>query len=415
MDATRKLVLVVLCVVLFGALMTANIVWAADQTVMDDEYAATTAEEEGLVEALVDEIDDEIENEIDGDDDLPIESSVEEIVSEAVAEDHVEAELDANLERFYAYLHGDVDELRLEIDTEPIRTSAVEIVEAEAADVELSDLEIEQATEIERMAESEEQFAAEREAFEEQEKERIQFETDSELTEPELEAAYEDQRDEIREQAHDQQREEIDSQLQESDAPESFQEPLETLSLAYVDALTGFMEYDEYATTVETETEAIQAAIVDEFEAELDDELDERIDLTAEFDDDELSDVESAQTGVSTVSTLTLLAPLIAVAAAGAIVWAVPASVAAISIGVASSVAGISGFAASRIGSGVAERALESADPPSTVEGFLQALFDALFGAVTTHSTIVLVGGLVLVGLGIAIRRDLLPVDLDLE
>ena len=57
-----------------------------------------------------------------------------------IGHNHLQSQTTANIDRFYGYLHGRRGELVLAVDLEPVNETIVEAVEAEVADMPLTEL-----------------------------------------------------------------------------------------------------------------------------------------------------------------------------------------------------------------------------------------------------------------------------------
>ncbi|WP_247729318.1 hypothetical protein [Halovivax limisalsi] len=426
MNVMRVVILGVLGLVFFAAVLSSNVLLAADQTVMDAEYAADTAEEAELHEEITAELRAELEGQVDVDQtEYPIEISSEELVSDAISSEHVQSEIEANLERLYAYLHGEADELRLEVDATPVKTGIVESVDDNIDELELADvadqfeglapedLEMDPAVVVPEMAENESQFLHHRERFEEQMKDRIQEESPYPMTDEQAEQAYEQRRDEIRSEMHDKLNQQIDQAVEEGAIEPAFEPPVRTIGTAWVDAMTGAVEYQEYTAQIDGAMESVRTAAVEELETRLDEELPDTIDLTEEIGEEQVRSMETAQTATTTADTLTLVLPILGLVTAGVVAYLFPTSTAAIVVGLLSALVGGVGLVAASVGGSTVADTIASADGPEPVLRFVELLLDGLFGLLTWQSGALLVIGLGLMGLGVAIRRDLLDAGLE--
>ncbi len=425
-NVMRVVILGVLGLVFFAAVLSSNVLLAADQTVMDAEYAADTAEEAELHEEITAELRAELEGQVDVDQtEYPIEISSEELVSDAISSEHVQSEIEANLERLYAYLHGEADELRLEVDATPVKTGIVESVDDNIDELELADvadqfeglapedLEMDPAVVVPEMAENESQFLHHRERFEEQMKDRIQEESPYPMTDEQAEQAYEQRRDEIRSEMHDKLNQQIDQAVEEGAIEPAFEPPVRTIGTAWVDAMTGAVEYQEYTAQIDGAMESVRTAAVEELETRLDEELPDTIDLTEEIGEEQVRSMETAQTATTTADTLTLVLPILGLVTAGVVAYLFPTSTAAIVVGLLSALVGGVGLVAASVGGSTVADTIASADGPEPVLRFVELLLDGLFGLLTWQSGALLVIGLGLMGLGVAIRRDLLDAGLE--
>lgn len=425
-NLTRAITLGVLGLVFFGAVLSSNVLLAADQTVMNEEYAADTAEEAELHDEITAELRTELESQIDlGGTDLPIEISKDELVSDAISSDHVQSELEANLDRLYAYLHGETDDLYLAVDTSPVKAGIVESVEDSIGDLELTDvadrfdglapqeLDMDPAVVIPEMAESESQFLHHRERFEGQIKEQIQEETPYHMTDAQLEEAYQQRRDDIRAEMRDEVNQRIDQAVEQGTIEPAFEEPARTVGLAWIDAMTGAIEYQEYSNQIDDAMESARTAAVEELESRLDEELPETVDLTEEFGQQEAQSMERAQTATTTANSLTLVLPIVGLVAAALVAYLFPASTAAFAVGGISAIVGAIGLLAATVAGSTVADAIDSANGPEPALRFVELLLDGLFGLLTWQSGALVVIGLGLIGFGVAIRRDLVDIGLE--
>ncbi|WP_254863657.1 hypothetical protein [Halovivax gelatinilyticus] len=427
MNVRNGVTLGVLVLVLFVAILSANVLVAADRTVLDAEYAADTAEEAELYDEITAELHAELRGEADvGGSGMPTDAAAEEILESAISSEYVQGEVTAAIEQVYAYLHGETDELRIIVDTEPVKAGVLEALEAEFETLGPADVGEELSTAvpsdlgeenpgvaIEEMAESESRFVEHREAFEERAKERIQEETPYPMTDEQLDAAYEDEREEIRAELVSEQDELIDRAVADGALDGAYEAPVRQISQARIDAVTGEIGYDEYVDRVESATADVRAVALEEAAAELDAEFPETVDLSDEFGADEASSMETAQTATSTASTLAFVLPLLGLALVGAVAYLWPASTTAIAVGAVSAVAGLVGVVASRVTGSVLDDAIGSASGPDAAERFVELLLGGMLDLLTWQSGGLLIVGVGLVGLGIAIRRGLVLPDLE--
>jgi hypothetical protein len=125
MAVARRLGVAAVVVVLTLTLLAGNVVVAGHQTVLDPDYVTeTVAEEDGYAA---------IHAELIGDGVLPVETlgplngSGAEVLGEIAPPGYLQAQTETNVRNLYAYLHGNERELRLVVDTRPVknRTGAV--------------------------------------------------------------------------------------------------------------------------------------------------------------------------------------------------------------------------------------------------------------------------------------------------
>lgn len=416
MGTGTKILLAILGIALVVALLSANLVVAADRTVLDGDFVKDTANEEEVYEVLVDEIREELEQEApDGDaDELPIDRSPPELIQAAIDEETIREQGDENIDALYAYLHGETDELHLEIDLGPIVQDVTAELEAELSNIDLGEVGVPQGEEMEAMAESEEQFEQHQAEFKEEQKERIQEETPMELSDEELEQAFEEQSDELRDELLEQQDQLFEQELsEEMDVDADIEEPAEALLTAHVDALLGEIKHDEYEAEVESAKDDLAAELVDVLEDELEEELpdDGTVELTEELDDEAMEPLEMAQDVVSAVGLLAIALPLVALLIAGVIAWLAPPSTASLTVGTVSTLVGAVGIGVAQVAGGQVESLIAEGDAPDVVADFVLGIVSGVLGTITVQSAILLVVGLGLIGVGIAIRQGVILED----
>lgn len=165
-DGGSTALVVVLGVVLLLFLGAANVAYAADRTVLDSEYVVETMDDEDafatmtveLREELLADINQNIETQIRGEfevelpvqdpaleeelDDIDQEAIIVRLIEEeldpeayvqaAITEEFVRGEVARNVENFYAYLHGETDELRLWVNLAEPRDTIVDAIASES-------------------------------------------------------------------------------------------------------------------------------------------------------------------------------------------------------------------------------------------------------------------------------------------
>ena len=424
MSTGRTVAVVVLGIVLVGLLVASSAVIAMDRTVLDASHVSDTAADEGVHEELTAELHEDFERDMAAsNDEWPLERSESDLAAEAIDEAYVQSQLDGIIESTYDYLHGDTDELRLEMDTDPIRETVVAELETEMEDVDLEALDVPDGAAIEAMAESEQQFDEHRdEAREEfeaeakaQAKAEIQDETDRELTDEQLEQAFEQEFDEaefdqyvdemlheIREELYAEKDERIDEELDEP----ALEEPVRDLGGAYIDAQTEVIGYDEYVSQVETAKDDLGDAVVETFEAELEEELPGTVDLTEEEDVDE-EPLDDAREVVSILGTLVWVLPVLALGAAGLVAWLAPASTAALTVGIGSLLSGGIGLVGAHLGGAELQAIADQEAGADEVADFVFEVLGGLVDALLVQSGLLVAVGVGLIALGVAIRRGI--------
>lgn len=413
MSGLRTAGVIVLMVVLMLVLSILTVGVTADRTVMSSEFASDSAAEAGLYEALTDEILEELEEDIDEPpDDWPLDRTPEDMLRDVISEDHIRDQVDPNIDALYAYLQGDADELVLEVNATPTVDALIAELESDLREVGLTAFDVPEIERMASMAEDEETFNAEREAFKQEQLDRIQNETDEELDEDELEEAYEEEIDEISATVKADLEGQIDDALGDDEFADQLRPPITDLVDAYVDAQVGDIGFKTYADRYETaESDAIDA-IVEHVDSETREDLPDTIDLTDEFDDDTEATFDDIRDVISLFGTILIGLLLTTVVLAGLIVFIAPAGTAAISIGLAATLAGLINFAGAAVAEDQAMNAIEDADLPSFAADLAVTLVEGLFGTWGEYSTILIVIGVVIAGIGIVHRLGMLPDEL---
>lgn len=415
MGLARKVGLVGLAVVLFVSLLSANAAVALDRTVLDAEFTKETAEEADLYETLADELRSQIVgSEQTSNEQLPIDRTPEELLQAVDLEAYFRSQGGENIDATYEYLHGETEEPQIEFETEPLKEEMVDEVETDVQDTNLSDLdemfgtEAEGApsgAELERMAKSRETFENQCKEFREERKAEIQAETERELSDEELEAALDDRMDDIRQEMI----EGVDSGEGELEGPQAeLKEPVRTLQIAYIDAVTGEITYEEYTQTVKTARGDIRDGFVDIFEAQLDEQLPESVDVTEQLGEEQMETLETAQTAVSVISTLAIVLPILSLVVAGGIGWLAPRSTAAMEIGIVSLLVGAIGVAGSFVATEQFRQMFDPANAPPGIGAFVRSFVTGILGAVTWQSAFLAIIGVIAVAVGLAIRWEYL-------
>lgn len=416
MGTLRTLGLVGLGFVLFVSLVSANAAVALDRTALDSEFAKDKAEETDLYETFTEAIRDDLAGGGSTNaSEWPLDRSRDELVAAAITEDYVESQGEKNIDAVYAYLHGERDELRLQVDTEPVKENLIDEIEAEVEGMELTAV-MPSAEEIEALPDSAgiEEMASSREAFEDaradfraEQKARIQAETDRELSDEELEARLDATMDDVRDQMLANMDAQLEGQFEGSRS--ELEAPVRTLQTARIDALTGEMSYEEYRSTVETATDDLGDAFASVVEAQLEGNLPGTVDVTEQLNQGQRESLETARTGVSLVSTLGLVLPVFALVVAGAIGYVAARPTAALAVGVVSLIVGGIGVIGSTVAAGQFRETFDPANAPPGIGEFSVSFVTGTLGAVTRQSAVLAVVGAVAIAIGLAIRWGYLP------
>lgn len=401
--------LVLLGLLLFGTLSGANAAIGAERTLLNDDFVADSIDDgdfyarqtENLATDFVPEdANFQVNSAFEGSG-----PSVREMAEAAVTPAWVRTEAERNLAAVYAYLHAETDELVIELDTTAVKANFVEEFETWILEADVEALDSRMAA----LAESESSFEATRRDFEETQLQRIQERTDEEYTREELEAIYDDNRDVVRREAIDR----LESEVSQSGAPAELHSAIVDYGTVGVDALVAAdASYDEF---IEAEADArsdLATAVGDVVRSRLDEAVPDREDFTDGMGEETAASLAEARGHVTTVDTLAIVLPIATLVLAALVVsvsrrrssglWRVGGVVAVI---------GLSGAVAATILPGLLPDLLNvdpnQADPAADV---VLGLITDTIGAFGFQSWILLALGLGLVGAGLAIRRDRLPV-----
>jgi hypothetical protein len=410
MDGRRKAALVVVGIVLFVVLFSANAVITLDRTAFSADHATESAEEADLYGALATQIRSQITAQApDSAEDSPLDRSQSELIAAAITDEYVKSQTEQNIENVYAYLNGETDELQIGFDTKPVEENLLDEVESEVEDIDLTAIDMPFAGDIEAMASNQSEFEQQRTEFRAEQKQRIQQRTDRELSDEELETQLNGSMDEIR----DRMLTRLDSQLEgRFEGPESaLEEPVRDLQAARINALTGELTYEEYTSEVETAREDLGDAFGTVFESQLDDQIPETIDATEQITDQQRDTLDTARTVVSLSGPASIGLLLLVIALAAIIAWLAPHSIAAMEVGIISGLVGIIGVAGSLVATQQFRAIIASeTDAPAAMKAFAREFVIGIFEVLRVQSVVLLVVGVVLVAVGIAIQREYINV-----
>ncbi len=405
----RTIVVAFLVFVLVLSLGTANLVVGAERTVLNGDYVSDSLAEEEAYSVLIDEAQTQLEAETD--------SSVtqegpapEQLLSAVVTEAYLKNQTEANIDRAYAYLHGDREDLYLAINTTPLKDDLAAELASQLLDEQgLSEFD----PGLAEMIESESAFESAREEFKAEQLARIQAETEPELTQEQLETAYEDRRDQIREEAIA----ELETRVEESDQPAELQSVLIDLGTLRIDALLDpDMTYPEFMSAVEQIRAELEEAVEQLTREQLDEELPDTMELTEELGAEEREQLDQLRGLVSILDLLVFVLPLVALGGALLIGWvARTRSSGLLSVGSAVTVTGLIsalGFMGigSRAETEIAAIATQG-DMSAGLSDLVVGLLDRTVSVFVTQSWILVLLGILLIALGIAIRRELISID----
>ena len=412
-SSLRGILIGVLALSLLLSLVTANTVIGVDRTVLNEEFVKDGLESEGAYDALSIVMIEGIQEDISPDeqgvneefDDGP---PMDQILSDVITADYLQAEIESNIGNIYGYIHGDTEELVIVFDVKPIKDGiATNMAVWLAYENDLS--EFDEALGL--MLQSEADYEAVRTDFKEVQLERIQADTDEELTREELEAQYDESREDIRQELLT----DLEKQMAGDEMPAGLKDAMIELGTIRIEAqLDEKMTYAEF----QAEVDDLRSTLAQEFEnfirSDLDQEMPDQMVLTDEMDEDELAPFETLRTAASIVGVLVFILPLGAIGiSAGIVRFASRRSTGLFIASGTAVLAGILGLAVGTLGATLATSFLESlllaegapVEMVAAITGFVGRIM-----AVLTVQSLVLVGlGAVGIGIGIGFQRSHFP------
>jgi hypothetical protein len=473
MSAARTAVVVLLVLVLAVNIFAANAAVAADRTVLNPDFVTTSLEEEDAYQELEAIIVDQFEGgdlAASDEESAPLPVDPEAVLAEAVDTEYVKSQVEPNIERTYAYLHGNSNELELVINLAPAKTAIADAVEAElrsASPTELMETVADQTEEssveaggttidletVGQMAEDEAVFRAERQALREDIRERIVTtavdQAFEEASNDELLALviddydpedYDDQekeqlvqdneaeiraalRDRIEAERDDEIDAAVDDQLAETretvrseirsefdGSPEELDpalaEPIQTLLLVAADGYLADISHDEFSAEFETASDDLAAGVATVLETQLDEEVPDEIDLTEDMEAQALQNLEQAREVVGLIDLLSIVLPLVGLGLIGGL-FLVTKSAATTAIG--AGVGLVVGGIPALVGGAYIPRLLQDAmaDAPGPMAELVPALASQVADAVFLQSAVVVGLGVVVLGGGLALHFEL--------
>lgn len=406
----RGITLVVLGLFLFLAVAGAHAAIGAERTVLSDEFVTDGLEDGGFYEAQADQFASDLQpegastqlgNSFEGP-----EPPVQEFADSVVTPAYLQPQIEGLVESLYAYLHGDADELNLTIDTTSLKAGFAEEFETWVLDLDPGEID----PRMGELAESESSFQQARADFTDQRLQEIQQRTQQELNRTELEAIYDDERDRIRQEAIDR----LESDVADAGGPPELQQAIVEYGTVGIDAIVAAdADYDTFLEEETAARESLASDVGTLVREQFDEEMPDQQDFAAGMDQETRDSLADARSIVGLVDTLALLLPLAAIALAALVVyvsgrrsnglWRVGGVVAVIGLLVGLVATVLSGMLPDILDIDPA-----TADPSAEV--VLGLTTDAL-GTISMQSWLLVVLGLLLVGVGIAVRRELLPIE----
>lgn len=478
MGIIRSVGIVILVILLTINLTAANVAVGADRTVLNPGFVTSTLADEDVYESLLSVTETQLAGMTQSGngsfEQLPI--SPEAIFAQSVTPAYLRGQTEANVERNLAYLHGNRDEPNISIDLRPVKENVTAAIAAELQNVTVAELlgmfsganatdsnQLSMTLLVE-MSESERAYEAARQTFRSDIRdqvvnamvdEHVSAATNDELlalviddydpdayTDEEKSTMVDERSTEIRIEsralieadAGDEIDEQIASELSayreeirsgalaeiEGVADEMGPETsgaLRDLVAVGVDGLTTDMTYEEYRTQLEAAKDRFALALAERFGEELDKNVPDRFDLTAEMDQAALDGFAQARQAVQLVDVLAIGLPAFALVLVG-LVWLLSRSLVTTLFGpgVASLLAGGAGVAAGSVGPDMLRTQIPTAvgaDPGmQTGVDITLALVDQVADAFVFQSGLLLGCGVLLIGLAVAFKTGTLTVDL---
>ena len=403
----RTVAIAVLLFLLVLSVGTANLAVGLDRTALNEEFVADTLAEEDAYAVLLEEAQSQIESESAAT--TGAGPSPGELLPKVVTESYLRNQTEANLDRTYAYLEGEREDLYLAINTTPLKDDlAAELASQLMDEFTLADVE----PDLARMTESESEFQAVREEFRAEQLAQIQEGTSVELTQAQLEDAYDDRRDQIREEAVA----EFERQVATSDQPEALQSAIVDLGTVHLEALVAAdPSYEQFTTDVEAARADLESAVEAVARDQIDEELPDTMVLSEQLTQENRQQLERLRSLVSVLSLLVFFLPLLALGAALLVVRLsstrstgllfVGSAIAVVGLVEALGFAGVGGRAETEI-SAIATRG----DMSAGLADLLAAILTRTISVFVTQSWVIVGIGVLLLVVGIAIRRGLLPI-----
>lgn len=405
----RQVVLVLIGFLLTLSVVGGNAAVGLERTVLDEDFVTNGLEDEGMYEAVADMMAETLRPEdglgvTAGLERLP-EPPLDRMAAAAVSTAYVRGEFERNVGNLYGWLHGDRETLDLRLELGPVKTAFADEVEAWMADLDPSALNARMG----RMAANQSSLEAARQEFEAAQLQRIQERTEEDLSQAELERRYDENRDLIRRAALDR----LEQRVAESGGPEPLQRALVDYGTVGVDALvTADPSYERFVEAEAEARSALAATVGDAVERRLDSGANDTMALSDNLDDSTRGTLETARMAVSLLDLLAILLPLAALGLAALLgylsgrrstaLFRVGAIIAVIGLFTAIAMALLAGALPGLLG-------VETGELPESGTAALGVVTRAL-SAIGTQSLVLGALGLVLVGAGVAIRRDLLPI-----
>ncbi len=406
----RQVALAILGTILLTSVVGATLVVGAERTVMNPSFVTDELGESGLYESMAADLAEQFQPGNDTDVSLSLagdgpDPPIDRLATEAVTPTYVRGQVERNVEIAYAYFDGERETLPLAFDLEPVTARFATGMEDWVGNLSPGAL----SPRMGRLAANESSFRATRTSFREAQLNRIQNMTREEKTREELLAIYDDNRDRIRDELNDRLVSRVDEQ--------GIQDPVREEAIDYgsvgVETLVAQnASYDAYLDQERAARQELAAAVGTLTTQRLDEQVPDSAPLLNQSNGTPPA-FETMRAGFSLAGILLFVLPVVALLVAGAIGYlSRRRSTGLLRVGGVVALGGgltlVGALLLSRVLPGVL-----NADPtsPSAVPDAMLGVVAAVVDVLTIQAGAVLAVGLVLTGVGLGIRRGLVPID----
>jgi len=387
MEVRHTACMLFLASLFFGGVFVSNLFIGVERTALDADFAKETLNEEQVYGNAIEEIKDETANQ--SRDQVPFD------VDDILTRDYIRNQTEANIDSFYDYIHGRRDSLVLGIDTSPLEDRIAREMEETVRDQRLEDID----PQLARMTANVSAYQTERAVFRQEQYQLIQQSTEENLSQQELEDAYEQRKNTIRQRL-------LNATESETDEDTAIQEATRDVIRVKVDGLLNdTLSYDEFMTAFNASMERFAAQAT----ARLDDQIPKGVNLTAELDPEQRERVTMARDGLSMFKLFVFLLPLLTLGIAG-LMWIVAGSQAGALLGIGHTVA-FAGLVSTGAVAGIKRlvvpelRQMLAAEVSSSASETGVGILEQFLDVFMVQSAIILVLGLTILTAGIVLRR----------
>lgn len=448
------------------ALAGANVAVATDRTVLNSEFVTDEFEEQGVYANITETVEDQVGSEFEGgeirpEEDLPPGITADpidpqQVTTDAITREYVRTEFNKNIERFYAFLHGESDRVNASVNLTPIKDTLQQEVEGMNIQVDAAEAFAESGAvdgnqapvsgeDVAALEESEQSFDQTRTkiwvdiVFEQTSDEDLLLligenpndypDNEQGVRENEEEirntlrselGSYDDLPDEAKQQI-DQLNQELKDQsaqqLEQQDGlNDNLTQGLQEMQFTVIDGLTGDITYDEYTEQLSSAESDVATEIERMIQDRIDEDVPNQLQPEEEITRQSNPELDTASTQVQRVGLIKWVLVLLSAVLIGLIAlvtrsfgWTSATS------GVAMSLVGVVGVVIDFVFREAAIQFLEGQLQQDVEEEFVQELLQSFLGVLEsaigtygTQSLILLVLGIVLIGLAILNRAGVL-------